>query len=237
MTIRMFGILQYPSAQDLRITAVASGPEMLQIIADEPVDLFLLDRASRRRWGSRSLGVRENSAIPILILSGKAEEADCDGLARCYDYMTKLLRLRELLGIRAMRRSQIIESMRSETISCAYRLAGWELNLWLYRLTSPDGRRVELTNSESNLPARSVSAAARYRAISAERSRVHALEVTTADRRHDAEIAKAGTRPIQSGALAHRARRRLRLHGAREHDAMSVAVAMPAHESDIIQED
>jgi len=33
----------------------------------------------------------------------------------------------------------------------AYRFAGWELNLRSRRLTSPEGRRVELTNGELNL--------------------------------------------------------------------------------------
>ena len=33
----------------------------------------------------------------------------------------------------------------------AYRFAGWELNLRSRRLTSPEGRRVELTNGEFNL--------------------------------------------------------------------------------------
>jgi DNA-binding response OmpR family regulator len=51
-----------------------------------------------------------------------------------------------------LRRSQPVESnaQRDEQLR-AYRFAGWELNLRLHRLTSPDGRRVELTNSEFNL--------------------------------------------------------------------------------------
>jgi len=141
-------LVQYLGAQDLRITAVASGREMLQVIADEPVDLLLLDlRLSGEDGLTLARRVRENSAIPILILSGKAEEADLVmGLELAADdYITKPFRLRELLArIRAvLRRSQPVESnaQRDEQLR-AYRFAGWELNLRLHRLTSPDGRRV-----------------------------------------------------------------------------------------------
>ena len=98
------------------------------------------------------------------------------------DYVTKPFRLRELLArIRAvLRRSQVIESgtTRDDQLR-AYRFAGWELNLRLHRLTSPDGRRVELTNSEFNLLRAFLSAPQRVlsRDQLLERSRVHALEV------------------------------------------------------------
>jgi len=128
--------------------------------------------------------VRESSAIPILILSGKAEEADLVmGLELAADdYITKPFRLRELLArIRAvLRRSQLVDAnaQRDDQLR-AYRFAGWELNLRLHRLTSPDGRRVELTNSEFNLLCAFLSAPQRVlsRDQLLERSRVHALEV------------------------------------------------------------
>ena len=108
-------LVQYLSAQDLRITAVASGPEMLRVIADEPVDLLLLDlRLAGEDGLTLARRVRESSAIPILILSGKAEEADLVmGLELAADdYITKPFRLRELLArIRAvLRRSQIVDA-------------------------------------------------------------------------------------------------------------------------------
>jgi two-component system, OmpR family, response regulator len=178
-------LVQYLSAQDLRITAVASGREMLQVIADEPVDLLLLDlRLSGEDGLTLARTVRESSAIPILILSGKAEEADLVmGLELAADdYITKPFRLRELLArIRAvLRRSQLVDAnaQRDDQLR-AYRFAGWELNLRLHRLTSPDGRRVELTNSEFNLLCAFLSAPQRVlsRDQLLERSRVHALEV------------------------------------------------------------
>jgi DNA-binding response OmpR family regulator len=179
-------LVQYLSAQDLRITAVATGREMLQIIANEPVDVLLLDlRLAGEDGLTLARRVRETSAIPILILSGKADEADLVmGLELAADdYVTKPFRLRELLArIRAvLRRSQVVESApaRGDGQLRAYRFAGWELNLRLHRLTSPDGRRVELTNSEFNLLRAFLSAPQRVltRDQLLERSRVHALEV------------------------------------------------------------
>src|SRR4026208_1941680 len=84
-------LVQYLGAQDLRITAVASGRECRQVRADEPVALLLLDlRLSGEDGLTLARRVRESSAIPILILSGKAEEADLVlglGLAAA-DYIT-----------------------------------------------------------------------------------------------------------------------------------------------------
>ena len=178
-------LVQYLSEQELRITAVASGREMLEVIENEPVDLLMVDlRLSGEDGLTLARRVRESSAIPILILSGKAEEADLVmGLELAADdYVTKPFRLRELLArIRAvLRRRQIVEASapRDDQLR-AYRFAGWELNLRLHRLTAPDGRRVELTNSEFNLLCAFLSAPQRVltRDQLLERSRVHALEV------------------------------------------------------------
>jgi two-component system, OmpR family, response regulator len=178
-------LTQYLSEQDLRITAVSSGREMLQVIENEPVDLLMIDlRLAGEDGLTLARRVRETSAIPILILSGKAEEADLVmGLELAADdYVTKPFSMRELLArIRAvLRRSQIVETVapRDEQLR-AYRFAGWELNLRLHRLVSPDGRRVGLTNSEFNLLCAFLSAPQRVltRDQLLERSRVHALEV------------------------------------------------------------
>jgi DNA-binding response OmpR family regulator len=178
-------LVQYLSEQDLRITAGASGLEMLHVIENEPVDLLMIDlRLSGEDGLTLARQVRGSSSVPILILSGKTDEADrVMGLELAADdYVTKPFSMRELLArIRAvLRRSQIVESAapRDDQLR-AYRFAGWELNLRLHRLISPDGRRVELTNSEFNLLCAFLSAPQRVltRDQLLERSRVHALEV------------------------------------------------------------
>jgi|SRR5262245_35885167 two-component system, OmpR family, response regulator len=178
-------LVQYLSAQDLRITAVATGREMLQVIENEPIDLLMIDlRLSGEDGLALARQVRETSALPILIVSGKTDEADLVmGLELAADdYITKPFRLRELLArIRAvLRRSRPPETAtpRDEQLR-AYRFVGWELNLRLHRLTSPDGRRVPLTNSEFSLLCAFLSAPQRVlsRDQLLERSRLHALEV------------------------------------------------------------
>jgi DNA-binding response OmpR family regulator len=101
--------------------------------------------------------LREEGATPIIIVSGKQDEADrVMGLELgADDYVMKPFSPRELLArIRAvLRRYQTAREVlggRSDKRR-AYRFAGWELNLGSRRLTSPEGRRVELTNGLFNL--------------------------------------------------------------------------------------
>ncbi|HKE95377.1 MAG TPA: response regulator transcription factor, partial [Povalibacter sp.] len=150
-------LAQYLREQDLRVTAVATGREMLAVIESEPIDLLMIDLRLPGEDGlALARRVRETSTMPIVILSARAEEADLVmGLELAADdYITKPFRLREVLArIRAvLRRTQAAESgaPRDDQLR-AYRFSGWELNLRLHRLTSPDGRRVALTNSEFSL--------------------------------------------------------------------------------------
>lgn len=178
-------LTDYLGRQDLRVTAVATGREMLALIEREPVDLLLLDLRLPGEDGlALARRVRETSKVPILILSGKAEEADrVMGLELAADdYVTKPFSLRELLArIRAvLRRMQAIEpsAPRDDSLR-AYRFAGWELNVRMHRLTSPAGQRVSLTNSEFSLLCAFLSCPQRVlsRDQLLERSRLHSLEV------------------------------------------------------------
>jgi two-component system OmpR family response regulator len=178
-------LVQYLSDQDLRVTAVATGREMLSILENEPIDLLMIDLRLPGEDGlALARKVRETSATPIMILSGKADEADrVMGLELAADdYVVKPFSLRELLArIRAvLRRSRPSESVAARDDELrAYRFAGWELNLRLHRLTSPAGKRVALTNSEFSLLCAFLSAPQRVltRDQLLERSRLHALEV------------------------------------------------------------
>ena len=129
----------------------------------------------RRRLAFHGRIRRENQLLHAALVQDALELA-------ADDYVTKPFSMRELLArIRAvLRRSQIVESAapRDDQLR-AYRFAGWELNLRLHRLISPEGRRVELTNSEFNLLCAFLSAPQRVltRDQLLERSRVHALEV------------------------------------------------------------
>jgi DNA-binding response OmpR family regulator len=178
-------LADYLSGQGLRVSAVATGKEMLAILDSEPVDLLLLDlRLAGENGLDLARRIRETSKVPILILSGQSEEADrVMGLELAADdYVTKPFSPRELLArIRAvLRRAQSGEPVdRVEKELRAYRFAGWELNVRLHRLTAPDGRKVALTNNEFSLLCAFLSAPQRVlsRDQLLERSRLHSLEV------------------------------------------------------------
>ena len=127
--------------------------------------------------------MREKSSIPIIILTGKTDEADrVMGLELAADdYVTKPFSPRELVArVRALlRRTQPEAAGSGAANPRAYRFAGWELNLRRRRLTNPGGEPVELTNSEFNLLSAFLAAPQRVltRDQLLERSRLHSIEV------------------------------------------------------------
>jgi len=149
---------EYLGQHQFRVTAVSSSMQMLEIIGREAIDLLVVDP---RVNGGDGLGltrrIRETSQLPIVLLSGLIDEADrVMGLELgADDYVTKPFSPRELLArIRAvLRRSRVADTASS---SCdktvrAYRFAGWELNVKLYRLLSPDGARIPISRGEFSL--------------------------------------------------------------------------------------
>jgi two-component system OmpR family response regulator len=175
----------YLTGHHFRVSAVSRGAEMLAVLADEPVDLLLIDlRLPGENGLELARRVRAISQVPILILSGKSDEADrVSGLELAADdYVTKPFSPRELLArIRALlRRAQVKSAgVSPEELIRAYLFVGWELNLRLHRLTSADGRPIPLTNSEFSLLCAFLSAPQRVlsRDQLLERSRLHSLEV------------------------------------------------------------
>ncbi|MES2959564.1 MAG: response regulator [Pseudomonadota bacterium] len=152
-------LADYLGDNELRVTAVPGGREMDAVLARETVDLVILD--VRLQHGEDGLQIarrlREGSkGIPILMLTGRAEEADrVMGLELgADDYLTKPFSSRELLArIRALLRRAQAQANVAEAMAKvrAYRFAGWELNVGLRRLKSPEGAAVELTNGEFSL--------------------------------------------------------------------------------------
>jgi two-component system, OmpR family, response regulator len=178
-------ILNYLGDHDLRVSAVQSGREMADCMARQPVDLVLLDLRMPGEDGLQLVReIRQNSKVPIIILTGVNEEADrVMGLELgADDYLTKPFSPRELLArIRALlRRTRMHESIASSISSVrAYRFAGWELNLRLRRLIDPQGAVVPLRNAELNLLVAFLMAPQRVltRDQLLEQSRLHSAEV------------------------------------------------------------
>jgi two-component system OmpR family response regulator len=190
-------LADYLGDNELRVTAVAGGRAMDDVLARETIDLVVLD--VRLKPGdedglaiARRLRER-NPGLPILMLTGRAEEADrVMGLELgADDYLTKPFSSRELLArIRALLRRVQAQGSVADTLAKVrgYRFEGWELNVGLRRLKSSDARIVELTNGEFSLLAAFLSAPQRTltRDQLLDLSRLHNAEVY--DRSIDVQI-------------------------------------------------
>src|SRR4051812_8630352 len=149
-------VSDYLGANEIRVSAVPDGAAMQVALQKEVVDLVVLDLKLKGEDGmALARKLRDESAIPIVMLTGRAEEADrVMGLELgADDYLTKPFSPRELLArIRTIlrRRRAEVHQGKPEGIR-AYRFDGWELNLNIRRLASPAGKAVALSNGEFSL--------------------------------------------------------------------------------------
>jgi two-component system OmpR family response regulator len=141
-----------------RTSTAANGAEMAQAMAQHTVDLVVLDLRLHGEDGmDLARKLRQESQIPIVMVTGRAEEVDrVMGLELgADDYVLKPFSARELVArVRAvLRRYQAARALlpKRDDTHRAWRFSGWELNLRSRRLTDPEGKRVELTNGEFNL--------------------------------------------------------------------------------------
>jgi DNA-binding response OmpR family regulator len=187
-------IAEYLGRNEVRVSAVATGKELTDIMAREVVDVVVLDVRLQGEDGMQiARKLREESAIPILMLTSRVEEADrVMGLELgADDYLTKPFSPRELLArIRALVRRARAQATVADAIATvrAYRFAGWELNIGLRKLKNPQGEPVELTNGEFRILAAFLSSPQRVlsRDQLLDLSRVHSAEVY--DRAIDLQI-------------------------------------------------
>ncbi len=176
---------EYLSGNELRVSVCASGQQMTRTLADEVIDLIVLDlRLAGENGMSIAHSLRGQSDIPIIMLTGIKDEADrVMGLELgADDYLTKPFSPRELLArIRTvLRRTKATAAKRALPQEVrAYRFAVFELNLRTRRLKRDNGESIELTNKEFNLLAALVAAPQRIltRDQLLEASRVYDNEV------------------------------------------------------------
>jgi DNA-binding response OmpR family regulator len=197
-------ISDYLTDNELRVTALASGREIADVMARETIDLVVLDWRLPGEDGMQiARKLRQESHIPIIMLTGRKDEADrVMGLELgADDYLTKPFSPRELLArIRALLRRARAQQTVADGLQKirAYRFAGFELNVRLRRLAAPGGSNVPLTNSEFNLLAAFL--AAPQRVLTRDQilglSRLHNDEVY--DRSVDVQVGRL-RRKIQRG--------------------------------------
>ncbi len=184
----------YLAQNEMRVTALADGSGLDETLSREAIDLVVLDLRLPGENGMQIMHrIRQHSSIPILLLTGVAEEADrVMGLELgADDYLTKPFSPRELLArIRALLRRAKTRASVSERVAevRAWRFGDWELKVGLRKLRAPDGRLVDLTNGEFSLLAAMLSAPKRIltRDQLLELSRLHNAEVY--DRAIDVQI-------------------------------------------------
>src|SRR5437867_3786558 len=199
-------IADYLTDNDIQVTVGGSGKEIADVMARETIDLVILDLKLRGEDGMQiARNLRAESDVPIIILTGRRDEADrVMGLELgADDYLTKPFSPRELLArIRALlRRSRAHETV-ADSLSRirAYRFAGWELNVRLRRLKSPQGETIRTTNSEFNLLVAFLAAPQRVlsREQLLELSRLHDDEVY--DRSVDVQVGRLRKKIEPKGA-------------------------------------
>ena len=149
-------VSEYLAQNDFRVSEAANGAELMGAFRAQVVDLVLLDLRLHGEDGMQLLRqLRAESQLPVIILTGRAEEADrVMGLELgADDYLTKPFSPRELLArIRTvLRRTHAGQEIHGAPVCRAYRLPGWELNLRTRKLSARDGREVALSNGEFNL--------------------------------------------------------------------------------------
>ena len=202
-------IADYLGDNEIRVTAVATGRDIADVMSRETIDLLILDLKLPGEDGMQiAHRLRGESDVPIIMLTGRKDEADrVMGLELgADDYLTKPFSPRELLArIRALlRRSRAQETVADGLARVrAYRFAGRELNVRLRRLTTADGTVVVLTNNEFNLLAAFL--AAPQRVLSREQlldlSRLHNDEVY--DRAIDVQVGRLRKKVEPVGTREH----------------------------------
>ena len=72
-------LTEYLASGQLRVTALASGREMLAAFETEAIDLVLLDAHAGENGILLTQALRELAPVPVMLLTGNAEGGSGDG--------------------------------------------------------------------------------------------------------------------------------------------------------------
>ncbi|MCX7320778.1 MAG: response regulator [Hyphomicrobiales bacterium] len=149
-------IAKYLRANSCNVTVAADGREMDKALADNRIDLMILDVMLPGEDGlSLCRRVRAGSQVPIIMLTARGEDVDrILGLEMgADDYLPKPFNPRELLArINAVLRRQS-NALNASAMPDATALAfqGWQMDFRLRELRNPEGARVAMTSAEFDL--------------------------------------------------------------------------------------
>ena len=146
----------YLAPEGYHILKAYDGIQAIEMMRSNDIQLLIIDVMMPRMDGIRAtLKIREESNIPIIILSAKTEDTDkIFGLnVGADDYVTKPFNSLELVArVKSqLRRYTKLGTMTPETVSNVYRTGGLEINDDMKQVTV-DGRIVEkLTPIQYNI--------------------------------------------------------------------------------------
>lgn len=137
-----------------------SAEDTHKLLQDNSIVLILLDIMLPDKDGlTLAQEIRNLSSIPIIFLTAKAEVEDkVNGLEiGADDYITKPFEEKELIARiqTVLRRTQSSSTQHTQKTQASF--SGWILNLLNQTLSSPEGERVEITNTEYRLLSKLVS--------------------------------------------------------------------------------
>lgn len=157
----------YFSKEGLHVLTAEDGTAMRQVLANNPVDLVLLDLMLPEEDGlALTRYCRERSDIPIIILTSKSHTIDrIVGLEMgADDYIVKPFEPREVLArIRTVLRRHsrtaapvptvptVATVPSAPTAAEILHFAGWRFDLSQFKLSSPQGHTIRLTKGEASL--------------------------------------------------------------------------------------
>jgi two-component system OmpR family response regulator len=149
-------VQEYLTGEGYRVSTANDGNGMRRALGQSHVDLVILDLMLPGEDGlTLARGLRDESGIGIIILTGRGETVDrIIGLEMgADDYLPKPFHLRELLARvkSVLRRVQSRTGEPGQTSRSHAQFAGWSLDLSSRELMSPGGEEVRLTTGEFDL--------------------------------------------------------------------------------------
>ncbi len=144
----------YLQQEGYKVLKAYDGEEAIRLLKDNEVHLLIMDVMMPRLDGIRAtLKIRENSSIPIIILSAKTEDADkILGLnVGADDYLGKPFNPLELVArVKSQLRRYTMLGNAAEKSDAVYEVGGLSINDDLKEV-SVDGEVVKLTPIEYNI--------------------------------------------------------------------------------------
>jgi len=139
-------------AEGYDVYQAVDGTQMHRILADQPIDLVIMDINLPGKNGlmlAREL--RENANTALMFLTGRDNEVDkILGLEiGADDYITKPFNPRELaIRARNLLQRTMTEGVKADTNVEYYRFNGWTLDINKRSLINPEGEEFKLPRSE-----------------------------------------------------------------------------------------